>query len=557
MAKFQDYFRIVEPKPSVSSMTDSSNIGDQGAYANYTWYQRLIQGSASRLTRYREYDLMDNDVQVARSLDMIAEHMVGTTPSFKIPFELDLDSDKQRDIEPHIVMTIKTALHYWCSIHQWNNRIFELARTMIKYGDIFFVRHSDVSKWEYVHPKHVIAAIVEEHDITNVQGWQIKRDVKKSNSPYSAQLGGYGYVATDQTETFPQQDIVWFTHNSDMGESAPFGESILRAVYRVQKQKELLEDSIIIYRIQRAPERRVFYIDVGKMPPQRVKAYLEQIKNEIRQRRIPSFQGGKAEIDTAYNPQTMNEDFFFAQRPDGRGSKVETLPGGAGLGELADLEYFQERVLEGLRVPVSYWKQQDGGIFNDGKTGVAYIQELIFANFVARLQRSINHVMDREFKRYLQAAGIMVDFTSFTIKLPLPQNFGTYRQQMLDNDLLTTFNNANNALFLSKRFIMKRYLQLSDAEIAANEYLLREEKGLLTDKTTKADLLKLYGDQMGAQPGMGGTFGGAGVLPPPGMPMGEPGMPPLGGEELAAGGPVGEPGMPPPSVGTEIVNPPT
>ena len=201
--------------------------------------------------------------------------------------------------------------------------------------------------------------------------------------------------------------MIVFSLNDDISESAPFGESVLRAIYRAQKQKELLEDAILIYRIQRAPERRVFYIDVGKMPPQRVKSYLEGIKNEIRQRKIPTAGGGVDQVDSVYNPQSMSEDFFFAQRPDGRGSKVETLPGGQGLGELADLEYFQWKVFRGLRIPLSYMREgTDGATANDGKVGTAYIQELRFAMYVKRLQGYVSRVIDAEFKRYLRQTGM-------------------------------------------------------------------------------------------------------------------------------------------------------
>ena len=444
MARFTDYFKVVTPKPSVTTMTDSQGIGDQGTYANYTWYQRLIQGSASRITRYREYDLMDNDVEIARSLDTIAEEMVGSDPNTDMPLDLVIQSDKDPNIPSSMVLTFKSALRYWTDLHDWDTRLFKIARVTIKYGDCFFIRHSDTKKWEYVHPKNVVAAIVDERDLTRVVGWQIKRDTKTPNSPYNQPTGNNGAYANELVDTFPAGDVVWFTLNDDISEAAPFGESVLRAVYRAQKQKELLEDAIIIYRIQRAPERRVFYIDVGKMPPQRVKSYLENIKNEIRQRKIPTHGGGVEQVDSVYNLQTMSEDFFFAQRPDGKGSRVETLPGGQGLGELADLEYFQWKVFRGLRIPLSYMKEgQDNAVINNGQSGVAYIQELRFAMYIKRLQGYIAQVMDKEFKRYLRAAGINVDPSVFNIKLQEPENFGIYRQQQLDSDLLNTYASAD------------------------------------------------------------------------------------------------------------------
>lgn len=518
MAKFSNYFKVVTPKPGVTAMTDSQSMGDQGAYANYTWYQRLIQGSASRITRYREYDLMDNDVEIARSLDTIAEEMIGSDPNAEMPLELNIVSEKQEHIPTSTVLTLKSALRYWCDLHNWGNRLFKVARVAVKYGDCFFIRHKETQKWEYIHPKNVIAAIVDERDMTRVVGWQIRRETKAPNSPYNQPTGNFGSYSTELVDTFSADEVIVFSLNDDISDTAPFGESVLRAVYRAQKQKELLEDAILIYRIQRAPERRVFYIDVGKMPPQRVKSYLEGIKNEIRQRKIPTSGGGVDQVDSVYNPQSMSEDFFFAQRPDGRGSKVETLPGGQGLGELADLEYFQWKVFRGLRIPLSYMREgTDGATVNDGKVGTAYIQELRFAMYIKRLQGYIAVVMDKEFKRYLRNVGINVDPSIFHITLPEPENFGVYRRQELDGALLGTFQTASGIEYLSPRFTMKKYLQLTDEEILTNERLRREELGLDPDGGIE-DLKLIYGPPEEA--GMGGGM----VAGMPGMDMGGMGM---------------------------------
>ncbi len=527
MAKFTDYFKVVAPKPGVTAMTDSQRIGDQGVYANYTWYQRLIQGSASRLSRYSEYDLMDNDVEISRSLDTIAEEMTGQDPNSASPLTLTVNKDKDLTLQSSTVSTLNTALQYWTDLHGFSIRLFHIARIVVKYGDCFFIRESETAKWQYVHPKDVIAAIVDEHDMTKIVGWQIKRNMLAPNSPYNMPAGTYGgKSASDLVDTLPADRVIRFSLNDNMSDSAPFGESVLRAVYRSQKQKELLENAILIYRIQRAPEKRVFHIDVGKMPPHRVKAYLEQFKNEIRQRKIPSPGGGHDQIDSVYNPQQMMEDFFFAQRADGRGSKVETLPGGQGLGQLEDLDYFQWKVFRGLRIPLSYMKEgQEGALLNDGKTGIAYIQELRFAMYIKRLQEHINVGLDAEFKRFLRVSGIAVDDAIFKVSLPEPENFGIYRQQQLDADLLNTFSTTTSMPHLSKRFSLKKYLQLTDEELIINEKQLAEEQGI--SPSDPEFLRKVYGaspeDAMGGLGGSTGMMaGGLGLDTDWGMSGGEP-----------------------------------
>lgn len=515
-AKWSGYFKVVSPKNATVKMTDSQEMADAGAYNNYTWYQRLIQGSASRMTRYREYELMDNDIEVSRALDTIAEEMTGNAPKSKEPLLIDILSEDEDNVDSVAVLTLKAALRRWGQIHKFPTRLYRIARMTVKYGDVFFRKQKTTyDQWLYIHPNNVVAAIVAIDDATKIVAWQIKVDTLKPRT------GGYGLpmgskeTTQHETEIVSAKEIVRFSLNDDMSDTQPFGESVLRPVYRSHKQKELLEDAIIIYRVQRAPERRVFYIDVGKMPPQRVKTYLEGIKNEIKQKKVPTQNGGQSEIDSVYNPQSMSEDFFFASRPDGRGSRVETLPGGQGLGELSDLEYFQRKVWRGLKVPTSYMiEQQEGGqIWNDGKVGIAYIQELRFSLYVERLQGYIEETLDAEFKIFLRQNNITIDESMYRVILPEPSNFGKYKQLELDGALLSTYGSADGISYMSPRFTMKRFLQMSDEEIITNERMKREEMGLDPDGGDE-DLQTLYGGMEGAEAGglggaMGGGFGGA------------------------------------------------
>jgi hypothetical protein len=261
----------------------------------------------------------------------------------------------------------------------------------------------------------------------------------------------------------------------------PFGNSILESVFKVYKQKELLEDAIIIYRIQRAPERRIFYVDVGNMPAHMAMSFVERVKNEIQQRRIPSSTGGGANvIDASYNPLSVNEDYFFPQTAEGRGSKVETLPGGTNLGEITDLRYFTNKLFRALRIPSSYLPtaiDEQPNAMADGKVGTAYIQELRFNEYCKRLQSMIVETFDLEFKLWLNAQGINIDNGLFELKFNSPQNFAAYRQSELDTARAATFSQVITIPHLSKRFAMKRFLGLSEEEIKENEKLWREENG--------------------------------------------------------------------------------
>lgn len=495
-------------------MADNQTMGDQGTAASTLFVQRLITGSASRISRYREYDQIANDCQISRALDTIAEEMTGSDPNSDMPLVLDIVVEKKESIPSHTVMTLKAALQYWCDLHDWETRLFKVARVMVMYGDCFFIRKADTRKWEFVHPRNVVAAIVDEKDMTQILGWQIKTDTKEPNNTGAPALGYVGRNTEQQTQVLAANEVVWFSNNDDCSETAPFGESVLRPIYKVQKQKELLEDASIIYRLQRAPEKRVFYVDVGKLHPSRQKAYLEQYKNEIRQRKVPSVGGGVEQVDAVYNSQSMLEDFFIATKEGSRGSRIEVLPTNANWNSLDELEYFNRQVLEGLRVPMSYLREGEGAATtNDGKVGISYIHELRFALFVKRLQRYLEKVLDKEFKRYLRAAGIRIDTHFFKIRLPDPENFGIYRQQELNTNLLNTLSTAMGINTISPRFAMKKYGGMTDEEIILNERFLKEEKGIDPDDNSKEHLQTLYSQHEGAM-GMGGDMGGMDMMPP-------------------------------------------
>jgi len=311
---------------------------------------------------------------------------------------------------------------------------------------------------------------------------------------------------------------------------------LMESIFKVFKQKELLEDAIIIYRVQRAPERRVFYIDVGNMPSHLAMSFVERVKNEVNQRRIPSSTGGsQTVVDAGYNPLSINEDYFFPQTAEGRGSKVEILPGGTNLGEIDDLKYFTNKLFRALRIPSSYLPtgSDDGGSnFNDGRVGTAYIQELRFNKYCERLQSLMHEQFDLEFKAYLHNKGINIDPNIFDVKFNPPQNFASYRQAEMDTARVNTFAAMVGVPFVSKRFAMKRFLGMTAEEVAENEKLWKEEN---IDEDTKLSAnAELRGAGITAN-GLSGDMDSVSAnAPPPGVDGGMPGEDPMAAEAPAA-----------------------
>ena len=496
------------------------------ARSNYSSYlPDVYSGAPNRIERYGQYNVMDMDSEVNAALDILAEFCTQNNTQNNTPFKFTYNQ-KATNTE---VQIIEQYLHQWCKLNDLNKRIFKVMRNVFKYGDAFFIRDPETKKLFHVDPAKVSKIIVNESTGKTPEQYVV-RDINfnfrnlVATTPYqttgNVTGGGSGYLtggvrgmvganyqdspgtrfATGQREiAVDAKHIFHLSLSEGLDLNFPFGNSLLESVFKVYKQKELLEDAIIIYRVQRAPERRVFYIDVGNMPSHLAMQFVERVKTEIHQRRIPSSTGGGTNvIDSSYNPLSINEDYFFPQTAEGRGSKVETLPGGTNLGEIDDLKYFTNKLLRGLRIPSSYLPTgaDDGqSQYNDGRVGTAYIQELRFNKYCERLQNMVSNEFNQEFKQYLIEKGVNIDIAMFDIKFNPPMNFASYRQAEVDNNRISTYTQIAQVPFVSKRYALSRFLGLTPEEMAENERLWREENDATTQAkpTTSATELRSAG----------------------------------------------------------------
>jgi len=199
---------------------------------------------------------------------------------------------------------------------------------------------------------------------------------------------------------------------------------------------------------------------------------------------------------------SINEDYFFPVTAEGRGSSVDVLPGGANVGEVTDLALWNNKLIRGLMIPSSYLPTQDndvGGAYNDGKSTTALIQEWRFNQYCKRLQSLIIDPLDQEFKMFLRWRGFNIDNSLFELRFNEPQNFAKYRQIELDSSRIQAFTQLESIGYLSKRFLLKRYLDLSEEEMQENDKLWAEENGDLKKVSTESDNLGLR--SVGVTPG--------------------------------------------------------
>ena len=494
---------------SYSPFTSRGNGNMAGpARSNYSSYLPDVYiGSPNRVERYGQYNTMDQDSEVNAALDILAEFCTQKNKQNNTPFIVDY-KHKATNSE---VTIIQKYLQQWNKLQNFETKIFRILRNVFKMGDQFFLRDPETKRWFHVDPANVSRIIVNESEGKIPEQYVIKNinfNFKDAiaTTPYQtngnitggggsqyqptggargmvgqpqSSMSGSRFTTDDGEVTVDADHVVHLSLSEGLDNNYPFGNSLLETIFKVYKQKELLEDAIIIYRVQRAPERRVFYVDVGNMPSHLAMQFVERVKTEIHQRRIPSSTGGGQNvIDSSYNPLSINEDYFFPQTAEGRGSKVETLPGGTNLGEIDDLRYFTNKLVRGLRIPSSYLPtgaDDSAAQYNDGRVGTAYIQELRFNTYCERLQNLVVEEFDTEFKRYLLEKGVNIDVSMFDLKFQPPQNFASYRQAEIDNARVPTYTQMSAIPYISNRFAMKRFLGMTDEELAENERLWREE----------------------------------------------------------------------------------
>ena len=497
---------VNNPSGSYSPFSNRNSGSMPGpARSNYSSYlPDVYVGTPNRVERYGQYNTMDLDSEVNAALDILAEFCSQLNDQNGTHFITEFNK-KATNTE---VTILAQYLKQWCKIQKFDTRMFRILRNVFKYGDQIFIRDPETRKWFHTDPSNVTKIIVNESEGKVPEQYVVKnfnvnfKDMV-ATTPFDTNGnvtgGGSGHLTggvrgmvgnnpinngnrwqNEENEiTVDAKHVVHLSLSEGLDKNYPFGNSLLETVFKVYKQKELLEDAIIIYRVQRAPERRVFYVDVGNMPSHLAMQFVERVKTEIHQRRIPSATGGGQNvIDSSYNPLSINEDYFFPQTAEGRGSKVETLPGGTNLGEIDDLRYFTNKLVRGLRIPSSYLPtgaDDASSQYNDGRVGTAYIQELRFNTYCERLQGLVAEQFDTEFKRYVLEKGVNIDTNMFQLKFQPPQNFASYRQSEIDNARVPTYTQMAALPYISNRFALDRFLGLSAEEIAENERLWREE----------------------------------------------------------------------------------
>ena len=281
--------------------------------------------------------------------------------------------------------------------------------------------------------------------------------------------------------------------------------SYLHKSIKSLNQLRMIEDSLVIYRLSRAPERRIFYIDVGNLPKVKAEQYLRDVMMRYRNKLVYDANTGEIRDDKKY--MSMLEDFWLPRREGGRGTEISTLPGGQNLGEITDIEYFKKKLYRSLNVPPS---RMDGeGGFNLGRSSEILRDELKFTKFVGRLRKRFSHMFNDMLRTQLLLKNIITpeDWEKMEEHIQYDflydNHFSELKDAELLNERLTLVQTAEPYVgkYFSQDYLRRKILRQTDQEIIEQDDLIKKEikDGIIPDPASIDPETGLPMDQMGGE----------------------------------------------------------
>ena len=452
---------------SVLYNNDYNNVAP-GQFGTETQYAELVYANIeeNKGGRLRDYRVMASFAEIADALDEICDEVVnkdedGNIVNLEFRNTILDDSDKGK---------ITAEFEKYIDYYNLEKKGFEYFRQMLIEGEVFFEhiihkKYADEGILGVVHlPSDLVDAVYDNIQNMLIKGFILRKPVFDPNKP--TKIEKVELVPLDDNQVSYINSGIW---NQDKTFRLPFIENARRA-YR---QLSLVEDSIVIYRLVRAPERLVFNVDVGNMSPPKAEAYLRKLMQQYWSKK--TFDVNQQGAVQKFNPQSMLDSFWFAKRAGSEGTSVTQLAGGANLGELTDLMYFVNKLYKALKVPTNRLNPES--TFSDGQEILR--EELKFAKFIIRLQQQFASGLKRGFLTHLELKGLKKKYdlkeSQIHLHFNVPTNFYELRENQKLELKTATYNNLVANEFISATYGQMKYLGWSENDIKANRELLRKD----------------------------------------------------------------------------------
>ena len=516
-------------RQSISSSSEYNDISPSAFFnidSNFSQYM-YANVQADKISRIRDYRVMAAFSEVAEALDEICDEAINKDQNGDIVHIEYRKEGFSSEAEKEIKDEFKKIVNYF----EFERKGWEYVRSILVDGEMYWenVIHKEREDAGILGivsvPTELIDPIFGNVQNMLIKGYLLRKPVFDKANP--SKIVDYALIPMDKNQITYVNSGIW---NENKTMRIPFIENARRA-YR---QLSLIEDSIVIYRLARAPERLVFNVDVGTMPAPKAEAYLRKmIQDYWSKRTFDVDQGGQV---NKFNPQSYLDNYWFAKRQGSEGTDVKSLPAGQALNSLPDLDYFLIKLYKALKVPVNRISPESA--YNDGMSILR--EELKFANFIRRLQAQFSESIKNTFIVHLRLKGLWEKYdlkeTDFDLEFTPPLNFYEMREAQKAEIKYTTFNNMTQNESISKTYAQKKYLKWDDQEILANRAFLKKDKELEFElaqiQANGPNWRAIASGSEEMAEGQPLAAGGGGAVP-----TGEGGAPPAGG------------GAPPPPAG--------
>jgi len=455
--KVKDYH-----EPTASSAYEMFRKNQSDIYSSTV----AAYGAFDRMSRYSDFSEMEATPEIASALDIYAEETVAQDERGHV---LHIHSENRR-IKELLETLFNDTLNIEFNLPMW-------TRNLCKYGDFFLFND--------VHPNYGI-----------INAYPI---------PISEMEREEGYDPKDPMAV----RFRWITRGNQVLENwqishfrllsndafLPYGSSVLESARRIWRQMILMEDAMLVYRIVRAPERRVFYIDVGNVPPEEVANFMEQAQTSLKRNRLVDKSSGK--MDLRYNPLSVDEDYFIPVRGGETGTKIDSLAGGTNAAAIEDVQYIQKKLFAALKIPKAYLGYDE----DIGAKATLAQEDIRFSRTISRIQKVVISELNKMAMIHLYSHGYeSEELLDFSLKLSNPS---TIAQQQKLELISSRFDIAGKAPegIVDRRWVRKNIMGLSDEEID------EIKEGRKKDKGEDAELEAVPGPEGAGGVGGGGAAG--------------------------------------------------
>ena len=392
-----------------------------------------------RIDLFRDYDSMDTDPILSSALDVYADECTARNEQGNV-LKIHHDDDNVKQILENLFYDI---LNVEFNLWPW-------TRNLVKYGDFFL----QLEMAENIGIVNVMP--LSTYEMSRVEGFDMQNPqrVKFVYAPYQNPLGGYGQTTKKEFENY---EMAHFRLNSDSN-FLPYGKSMIEGARRVWKQLMLMEDAMLIHRVMRAPEKRIFKIDVGNIPPNEVDNYMQKIINSSK--KVPFVDERTGEYNLKYNVQNLIEDYYMPVRGNDNGTSIDTLKG-LEYNMIDDINYLKGKLMSALKIPKAFLGYEEE---TNGKATLASM-DVRFAKTIERVQRVLISELTKIAIVHLYAQGIDDDnLTNFTLELTIPSKIYEQEQVELYTSKVALIQQMQQTKMFSKEWMYETVMKMAKDE---------------------------------------------------------------------------------------------